>query len=388
MSDSQMLVEFPTHRITEDAVTSLRVIQEEFKHDIAVYTVPLRRAKRDIYATGTPVTITWSRDRDVATFHGYIHHTEPASGQLEAGMTVYCKGAGMALESGSVSVYRKRTVPSVAAELARKFNFDADIVPHGQVFSTLASPGGRYWDFLVTRAKEIGYSFYCTNTRMQLHPRLHLVEKYESQAPLLEKGDIGERGSLFEFSPVDGSTPAGTVRSTTTLVGVNPRTGQAIQATGGPAAPKLGRKYPLPAGDHQQTRVVINDPESARWKIQAMNEMSRFHVTATALADGAPLVHQTWPVILGGVVDEQYQGTWFVRKVTHIMNLEKDYLMELELGRDALETTSPLPDPRARRVVVTRANPQGRPKAAYPASVLSGEQWRSQWSAASRTFPT
>lgn len=379
MPASSVSVSFPASRYTEQRVEVLRVVQEEYKHDIAVYNIDNYNPGLPRYRSGTPVTISWSSGRENATFHGYVHHVAPAEG----GMEVWCRGASSVLDNGLQVEYSRRTVPSVINEVARQINFDADVVPHGQVFDHVVTDGQRAWPVLAKYAQEIGYSFYAKNSRLLLHPRTQMTTRFAGQAPVLRAGSPGERGSLFDFTPRDGASQAGSHRHTNTLQGVDSRTGTPFSVRGGVAASVLGAKTYTPTGKAFH-KDVVNTAAAARFRAIAMAENNRFHITATATADGSPRVHQTWPVLLAGV-ETPYVGLWFVKKVTHRI-VPFEYLMELELGRDGLGTTVGVPDPRARRVVATRNNPQGRPKSSYPPTTMSAGRWRSQWSTASRTF--
>jgi hypothetical protein len=365
---------------TSIGFSELRIVQEEYRHDVAVFRVR-GGTRASSYRTGAPVEVEWTQGRDTATFYGYVHHVEPTSSTDSAAPPlVWCKGASMVFENGAQTVYRYRTVPSVVGEVARAINFDVEAIGHGRVFDAITAPGGRLWDVLVKYAQEIGYSFYCHGTRIAIHPRTSLVERYASEAPVLR---MGRTESLFEFTPQDGHVPVGRDRVERVISGYDPYTGRRFSVVGGPATGRLGRTMALPTGRHYE-QAEASSPMEARWKLDAIAENERFNVTATATALGSPRVHQTWPVLLADVGD-RYEGLWFVRKVTHRPSAAV-YTMELELGRDAVNNNVAIPDARARRVLATRANPQGRPKVVYPPSVLNGGQWKAQWSSASRTF--
>lgn len=379
MPASSASVNFPTARTSEPGVLEVRVVQEEFKHDIAIFRVPAAGAGKAHYRTGTPVSIDWRSERESSTFTGFVHHVEQPSAAKDT--SIWCKGASTRFDNGLQATYRYRTATSVASEIARQLNFDADIVPHGRVFEALTATGGRTWDFLVANAQEIGYSFYAKNTRLMLHPRLHNVTLYKSQAPVFHLGGDGDRGTLWDFHPIDGAALAGTQRHDNVYVGTDRRTGRPFSVRGGPAAGTLGKAQ---YGATGQTfhNLNVSTPEEARWKAVAQAENDRFNMHATCRVEGSARVHQTWPVILDGV-NGQYEGAWFVHRVVHRL-VPGEYVMDLELGRDAYGSSGDVPDPRSRRVVATRDAPGGRPKSAYPATVLVNGQWRSQWSAPGR----
>ena len=372
MSAFSAEVRFPMTGAAERRATDLQITQEEYRHDLAIYTVPRSEAQR-VYRTGMPVVIAWGSGRERSDFFGYVLHTESAD---RSRVQVWCKGASQVLDNGSEYSFNHRTVPSVVSEVARLTGFDADVQTHGRFFGSLPMSGVIFSD-LARHAQEIGHSFYAKNTRLVLHPRTALVDKNEGIAPVFSGP------SLREFFPISGASQPGQSRAHRVLTGVDSRTGGRFRVTGGVARSRLGTTTYLPAG----TRYLdegVSTPEEARWKMDALAENERYSITARAVVDGSAQVHQTWPVLLDTVEDD-YRGLWFVRKVVHDMS-DGDYRMELELGKDAPGTTADLPDVRARRVLVTRNNPQGRPKAVYPPTILRGGQWQSQWSAASRTF--
>lgn len=376
MSAYSASVRFPSIGDAEETLDDLQVVQEEYRHDIAIYTVP-RRRKHTLYRTGVPVAITWTRGRDRGSFLGYIHHTEPDSNPGSTKIRVWCRGASQVLDNGVQYSFQNRTVTSVVSDIARRVGFDIEATPHGQVFDSVIL-NGVLWTELVKHAKEIGYTFYASNTRLQLRPRNELVERHANIAPILQSAV-----SLYEFAPLNGASPPGQSRTHRTITGVDRRTGGRFQVTGGTAPSRMGPLSYLPTGT-RYLEVGSSTPTDARWKLAAMAEMERYNIRATAMGEGHAAVSQTSPVILAGTEDD-YLGVWFTHKVTHRMR-GADYFMDLELGRDALGQNIEIPDARAKRVLVTRGNPQGRPKVVYPPTILSGGLWQSQWSAASRTF--
>ena len=361
------------------AVGNLRVVQQEYRHELAVFDVG-SNWESAAFRYGQPVSITWSEERDSASFYGYIHHVEPKVSTERTFARVWCRGASTVMETGLQQVFLYRTVPTIVNEIARFLNFDVEAIPHGRVFDNITAPGGRLWDVLVTNAKEIGYSLYCRGTRLECHPRTYVLERDLAMAPLLT---LGKQENLFEFTPEDGPAPPGQDRVTRVVSGYDATTGARFNVRGGVAAGRMGRETAPPTGTHY-SNTDARSPLEARWILDAIAENNRFNIHATANALGSPLVHATSPVLLNGV-GTRYNGLWFVYKVTHYLG-SSDYFMEMELGRDSVGNNITLPDPSAKRVLATRANPSGRPKAVYAPSVLVNGQWRSQWSAATRTF--
>lgn len=379
MPASSVSVIFPSYGTREESPVGIRVVQEEYRHDIAVYAVA-SKPKSYAYQSGTPVRIAWSSGRASSAFCGYVHHIEPSSGGLT---TVWCRGASAVLDDGAQTTFRNRTIPSIVSEVSRSLNFDVTAEAHGQVFDIVTATGGRLWRTLVEYAQEIGYSFYSHNTRLMLHPRLYTVRKYAGEAPVFRSAPGQPAHSLLAFDPEDGHAPVGQLRSNRVITSVDPRTGKPFSVTGGVMKAELGRTMTLPNGTVYEN-IGTGTPEEARWKLAAMAENERFAITASARTLGDARVHQTWPVIVAGT-GSQYEGLWFVRKVVHNIT-DPTYTLDLELGKDGRGSTVTIPSERERRVVDTRGNPQGRPKSAMPPTVLVDGKWRAQWSAASRTF--
>ena len=379
MPASSVSVTFPSYGSREELPRGVRVIREEYRHDIAVYETTLPR-RNFAHKSGTPVSIKWAHNRNSSEFFGYVNHIEPIGDNR---VTVWCRSASSSLDNGAQAIFRDRTVSSIVGEVARSLNFDAAVVEHGQVFDSITATGGRLWRTLVENAEEIGHSFYATNTRLMLHPRLATVRKYAGEAPVLLSEPGGEFHSLFEFSPVDGHATPGRSRPNRIINGIDPRTGAKFSVKGGVMRSELGRTMTLPTGTVYEN-LGRATPMEARWKLAAIAENERFNISAGALAAGDPRVTQTWPVIVAGT-GSLYEGLWFVNKVVHNIT-DPIYTMDLQLSKDGQGSTVDIPDVRARRVIATRNNPQGRPKSVFPASVLVGGQWRSQWSASSRTF--
>lgn len=377
MPASSVSVTYPTMRAREATPLEVRIVQEEFKHDTAIVRV-ISTSKKPQYRAGTSVLIEWATGRDRATFTGFVHHVE----QHDSGLEVWCKASSTRFDSGLQTVYRYRTATSVAGEIARQLNFDVDITGHGRVFDSLTATGGRTWEFLIANAKEIGYSLYAKNTRLVMHPRLQMTTRFGSQAPVFYAGDEGDRGSLFRFDPIDGAQVPGKFRHANVFTGTDSRTGRPFRVVGQPASGQLAKTQYGTSGLTYHN-LNVSTPTEARWKAKALAELDRFNMTAKVLTDGNPRVHQTWPVLLAGDIDGQYIGKWFVHRVVHRL-VPREYTMEMELGRDSHGTSGVIPDPRARRVVATRNAPGGKPKSAYPPSVLVNGQWRAQWSSGAR----
>lgn len=378
MPASSVRVAFPGLGVTDELPRGLRVIQEEYKHDVALYSVATSQ-KSYGHRTGTPIKIEWAQGRGSSEFYGYVHHIEP---QSDGTTTVWCRGASHVLDTGVQTTWKQRTVPSVVQEVSRSVNFDVTVEGHGQVFPDLAAAGDPLWRRLVEMAQDIGFSFYAKNTRLMLHSRLYNVRRLRGEAPVFYSAPTQRHHSLFEFAPQDGLAPVGMRRTNHVVQGLN-HAGRPFQVTGGVAKGELGRTMLLPQGTSYEN-IGRSTPEAARWVLAARAENNRFNVVATAKTAGDARVHQTWPIIIAGV-GELYEGLWFVRRVVHNIT-DPTYTMEMELGKDAHGSSIAIPGARDRRVVDIRNNPQGRPKAVLSPTVLANGRWQAQWSAATRTF--
>lgn len=381
MLASSVSVGLPTLGQVEQDLQEVEVIQEEYRHEVASYLLPRASTTRK-YRSGTPVTMTWVREREASTFFGYVHHVETEGLDTQL-MRVWCKAASTVFDNGAQYVYQYRTAPQIISEIARSMGFNAAVEPHGRVFDRVELNSDRVWDQCVELGKEIGYSFYVVGTTVFFHPRLHRVNAEAGIAPVLRYGTYQGGASMTSFTPMVGAAMPGQDRRHNVLTGVDPRTGYYFQVEGGVAAGELGRTMYNAAGKRYRN-VGTMTPLEARWKLHAMAENQRFNVAATATAKGSPKVRPTSPVQLDAV-DEAYEGLWFVRKVAHRV-LPGGYIMDLDLGRDAVGTTGKPYGGRGIRPVALRGSLYGRPRAVEAPPVLVNDQWRSQWTTASRSF--
>jgi hypothetical protein len=319
----------------------LEIIQEEYKHDVAVMRYWGGNVDSDSLPSGTPMVLTFGTALTKRAFYGYVNHPTRGNNSL-AGMslvernslTVTCVGASFQMKQTANTMWPSQTNSQIVQTIANFFGLSADIVPHATVWPPRPQLGMSYWQFCVALAKEIGYTFYCSGVQLVFKPRQTdpqnisgLVASYDYRS---------NPAALPVFSPTLGVTsPLGGKLTNRQLGGVDPRTLQSIyvQQSGSATPTIMGSVVNEPLFNESMHCVVQNQTEATS-RVQGEGTLNQLYLTATATAGGNPLISQGSLIYVANANGSQ-NGLWWVEQAKHVQN-KKTYTTYFCVGRDSL----------------------------------------------------
>lgn len=325
---------------------TMKVMQEEFCHDMVTMQFWADDADSDSYASGMPMILTFGRPDTKRTFYGYVSHVSRTNNALSTVTTptdrnstcVVCVGASFPMKQTDTKSYFSQTASQVVQSIADQFGLAANIVPDSMVWPVLSMAGRSYWQFCVALAKRIGYTFYCSGIQLVFKPRQTnpaslngLVATYDYR---------NNPGGLPVFTPILGATsPAGGQLLNRQYGTIDPRTNQIIysQVTGSPQPTVLGSSVNIPLFNETQ-HFTANSQSEANAKLSGVGTLNQLHITATATAGGNPLVSQGSLIFVQNANGGQ-DGLWFVQKAAQSID-RSTYTMDLNLGRDSIGATT------------------------------------------------
>lgn len=325
--------------------TMLKITQQEFAHDV----VEMLWWGGDVNAapllSGMPLEITFGNPTVKREFYGYVNHAGRINNYMPGmamesrnGVSVVGIGASWQMKNVGQQVWYNATVSQVLHAVAAKFGLATDITNHNTVWPVLQMAGQSYWQFCVSLAHRVGYTFYCNGVQLVFKPRqtnpanlTFLADSFDLRA---------DPAGMPVFTPQIGATsPSGGQLKNRQMAGINPRTNQPFysQVSGAATATSLGPVVDAPLFT-ETLHSTADSQEESDVRTSGTGLTNQLYVTATATAIGNPLVSQGSLIYIQNGNGSQ-NGLWFVQKCEHVMDKVR-YVMNLTLGRDSRGATS------------------------------------------------
>ena len=341
-------VTFPTLPSLTAKPSEVDLYQERSSHDI-LELVFIRESQKwsSLLKTGTPVIFSWSQGSEKKVWTGYVNHvsTQSAS-QQERTMKVVCVGASYKLKERAAKTWKNKTVPEVAALIAKQFRLKLVTDPSSRRFDQLSMTGQTYWQWLQEYAAKIGYGFYVENTTMYLRPIHKLVNESASNAPVMglelpspsANTKVWDRTlDSFVIQKGDYFDNAEAKYTNKVTSGVNPLTSKVINTSSSPSerlssSTRTGIRKPL--FDELSTEVVHTSAFSKQ-TAKDLAFAARFVVTAKVRGQGDPRIRPYGAVYIHNTNSET-DGFWVVNKVHHAFNITGLYEVDLEVATDGI----------------------------------------------------
>jgi hypothetical protein len=371
----------------ETPLVAFRLLQKDYRHDIALIDVYGSSLDLMRYSTGAPVEVEFGTGgRNTEVFYGYVNHPEPEVERLDSNETqrvsrIVAVGASWPLKESTQRSVRGRTASSLMREVAEAYRFTTDVQESDVVWDSMTSPGLTEWQFLVSLAQRMGYCFFCNKTEIRSFDQLDHLRRRPGTAPVFYGPDsAGENITIDNFTAVSGeTTPDGGTKAFRISSGIDPRTGQVISVQNDPStAARLGREAVAPFFQKFEN-LVVEDRAQGSQKLSSVALLNRFYIQAKATLLGDVKVTQGSIVALVGLGD-RHSGYWYVHEVEHDLNKQR-YEMHVVLGRDSLGTLGDEEAFSGRRTVRERFDPFDRRVAIPPPTIFVNDRWRSAYAA-------
>lgn len=342
-------VQYPTVPSIKIQPKELTLTQKQKNHDVLVleyYGTSLKNAK--LLKTGVPIKFSWKQGSRKMEWLGYVSSVSRKSGTQKAKpMKVYCVGSSFVLKERKTKTYKNKTIPEVAAIIAKQNKLRFVGENHTRRFPQLVMAGHSQWEWLHEQANRIGYAMYVQGTNLVFRPVDKLIDEFSTDAPLMQ---MWNPSVPKQFSQIDR-----TLESVDVLVGENVESSNVARANkqvGGvdPVTSKsfTAKKTPTTTGSPVRTSVAatlfdeVRSDQVANFALDAKDaaegaaQLARFNVPAKALGQGDPRIHPYRILYVEGT-GEQTDGYWLVNEVVHKMSYVGFYNVELKIAIDGTE---------------------------------------------------
>lgn len=344
-------VEFPTLPSFAIQPEFLELRQAAGQHDVLQLTYTSNRGElfRQL-RTGVPIQLTWTQGSRKKVWYGYVTvTTETKAAQTDRPTKVYCIGSSFLLKESQPRIFQNKTVPEVAAILAKEVGLR--FVGENTTFrwSQLSITTESYWEWLQEHARLIGYICYVDGVDLIFRPIDKAIYQDVSNIPLLQYWGMPTPSvqhaidrTLDSIQVLSGEyVEWGTdLRTNKQVGGVNPISGK----------PFLAKNSPINVGNQlrkdqsgvlftSQSTFVANSYSWAKQVASSEAQLARFNLPAKLVGQGDPRIHPYGLVYVDGT-GSQTDGGWLVRTVSHKMNRAGEYSAEIMAATDGLGTSS------------------------------------------------
>lgn len=343
-------VEYPTLPTLQVQPREVSLTQRQKKHDVMVldyFGTSLKNAK--LLKTGIPVKFSWKQGNRKMEWLGYVSSVSRKSGTQKAKpMKVYCIGSSFVLKQRKTKTYKNKTIPEVAAIIAKQNKLRFVGENHSRRFPQLVISGHTQWEWLQEQANRIGYAMYVQGTDLVFRPVDKLIDEFSTDAPLYQMWDPTipkfatqldrtlDSITVLVGENVEGE---GMDRASQQIGGVDPVTSKSFTAKKSPSntGKQVRKKNNATLFDDFNSSQVANTKIDAKLAAEGAAHLARFNLPAKANGQGDPRVHPYKVVYVEGS-GEQTDGHWLVNEVTHKFSYSGFYALEMTVAIDGTES--------------------------------------------------
>lgn len=339
-------VYFPTLPSLSLQPVKVQLHQEEHQHDILVLQF---RATHEnwfnLLNTGVPVEFTWSQNPFKNTWIGYVSFvSKQVSGQLEQVMEVHCIGSTFVLKDRATEVFERSTIPSAVEKIVSRYGFKFLGKEHDLVFEQLSIAGHSYWEWIQEQAKKIGYGVLVDGMTFIFQPLDDLIDYGITSIPVMSMTGKGIASNIMysdrtldSFVVISGEsveTPT-SLRTVKSVSGIDPLTGKIVYSSKSPNSVGVNlRETPSDVlfSEIRSDQVAFNIV-SADSLAKGAAHNARMNMPAKIRGQGDPRIKVFSPILVRGTGDAT-DGYWMVKKVTHMLGQNGNYLVEMSVATD------------------------------------------------------
>lgn len=323
----------------------ISLIQKERAHDVVVLKwFTMHRQALANLKTGVPVSFEWTKGTVKNVWHGYVSFvSSEMSAANKKTFEVHCVGASFPAKRRELKVFKNKTIPQVAEQLAKEVGLKFQGAESPRVFKQLTISGQSYWEWLSDQAKKLGYAMYVEGMQLTFMPMDKVIDHGSTEAPVLAYfANMVPTDALYEdrtldyFKVLNGEYVEGLeLRNTKSVGGVNPVTGKEFNSAKAPS--KMGKAVRRSVNDvfftEQKTEHVVHDTRAARIAAEGSAQLARFTTPAVVRCQGDPRIRPYKPVYITGV-DKEVDGYWIPLSVKHTMSITGEYSIEMTVATD------------------------------------------------------
>ena len=334
-------IEYPTLPSIELQPGEVVLTQKQKHHDILVlnyFATSLKNA--NLLKTGVPVKFSWKQGNRSMEWLGYVSSVSREMGtQKSKPMKVYCIGSSFVLKQRKTKTYKDKTIPEIAASIAKENNLKFVGENHSRRFPQLVISGHTQWEWLHEQANRIGYAMYVQGTNLVFRPIDKLMDETSSDAPIFQMWDptIPKQSAhpdrtldhikVMVGENIEGYGPD---RASKQIGGVNPVTGESFTASRSPSKTGSGIRELLSDTlfNDFNSEQVANNKIDAKNAAESSAHLARFNIPAKILGQGDPRISPYKLIYVDGS-GNQTDGLWLVHEVTHRLYFSGIYSVEM-----------------------------------------------------------
>jgi len=341
-------VSFPNLPSLVKQPSHINLVQKQYHHDVLTLKfLMVSEYWVTVLKTGEPVKFTWSNGKSDNEWYGYVNLiTKENVAQRKQEMEIQCIGSSFPLKEQVSRAFSFKTIPEVAAIIAKENGLRFVGENHQRRFDDLFIYNQSYWEWLVTNAKKIGYGITLKGLDLHFRPLDKLIDQSMQDVPILASyGTQLPTNSLYfdrnldYFKVFSGDhVELGTaIRANKQVGGVDPITGKAFVATSNPKDVGIALRSDLSdvIFTEHHSEQVVNDVQSAELTAQGLASLARFSIPAKVKCQGDGRIRPFSPVYIQGTGDST-NGYWVVKEVIHRFALIGDYQIEMTVLSDGL----------------------------------------------------
>ena len=341
--------EFPTLPNLKIRPTTASLQQRQYFHDILTleYTGVSNLNVENIN-TGIPVKFTWTQGNRQKVWYGYVAYVSKLSAaQSKKPVVIRCVGSSFVLKRRSQKVYKNKTIPEVAALIAKEHGLKFLGENHTRRFQQLSISGETQWEWLHKNAARIGYAMYINETSLVFKSIDTLLDEFLADVPLYQfwseaipRTNYQLDRTMDSFTVLKGEyiEDGSPSRITKSVNGVDPVTGKPFGETFSPK--DAGKPLRTKIGDvifkGFNTEEVANSKLAAKLAARGAAELARFNLPAKVVGQGDPRVFPYRMLYLDGV-SREFNGHWLVKEVTHMFRFGGDYAVTMQIATDGVK---------------------------------------------------
>jgi phage protein D len=346
---TKFTLSFPTLPSITAQPIEVELIQEQKSHDVLVLKYhSVTKAIVKQLKTGVPVKFVWSQGKRKREWLGYVSSTVQKNGvQRLRPLKVYCSGSSYKLKQRITKTYKNKTIPEVAALIAKrnKLKFVGD--RHSRRYDQLVISGQSQWEWLHQHANKIGFAMYVKGTNLVFRSIDKLINEGSADAPLFQMWDnsiprsskiIDRTLDTIEVLVGANNEDGSPSRSKKQVGGVNPVTGKPFTAKKSPK--KSGKQVRKTVNealfDEFKNDEVAHSKGAAKDAAEGAAQLARFNIPAKANGIGDPRL-MPYTVISVEGSGEETDGFWLVKKITHTFKFSGSYHVEMLVAIDGTE---------------------------------------------------
>jgi hypothetical protein len=342
-------IEYPTVPSIEIQPREVVLSQKQKHHDIIVldyFGTSLKNV--NLLKTGVPVKFSWKQANRSMEWLGYVSSVSREFGtQKSKPMKVYCVGSSFVLKERKTKTYKNKTIPEIAAVIAKENNLKFVGENHSRRFPQLVVSGHTQWEWLHEQASRIGFIMYVQGTNLVFKSIDKLLDESSSDAPIFQmwdstipKQELYPDRTLDYFRVMVGENIEGDGpdRASKQIGGVNPVTGESFIAKRSPSNTGSGMRENI--SDTLFTEFnssqVVNSKLDAKNAAEGSAHLSRFNLPAKVLGQGDPRVSPYKLIYIDGS-GAQTDGFWVVKEAVHRIYFSGTYSLEMVVLTDGTQ---------------------------------------------------